>query len=261
MWLSHKLLSTLNFLDSLGIKQFVCDNEIWLFLGHASAHLWRCSAPTRIPTREHSKLTFILLVLVAATPASERKAARVPNPKISAGWKNSTAFSCESPGEPLVSCVWSRMVRGRLEAAVVDDATDQDGGSIKPDGVSYFGHDLQNGKCSVRIESTTEAHLGTWCCLLIAQNGEIFHGQVEVLKGKWNCHIKFQVAILTRFVSIAMLWILQLSCHKFVGHLIFSGFVFRSRTYNLLCHWWRRVESILDGNVRYQHSCKYSSEP
>ena len=82
------------------------------------------------------------------------------------------------------------MVHGRREAAVVDAASDGAGGTTGTDGVSYFGHDLQNGKCSVRIESTTRAHFGTWSCLLITQKGDVFYGNVEV-KGKPYCKVKF----------------------------------------------------------------------
>ena len=82
------------------------------------------------------------------------------------------------------------MVNGRREAVVFDDATDQAGRWTETDGVSHLRHDLQHGKCSVSIESTIEAHFGTWSCFLITQNGEVYNGQV-VVKGKWYCKVKF----------------------------------------------------------------------
>ena len=132
------------------------------------------------------ELTRFLLVLASLTSPSEQKAARVPHPKISARVNNSTAFSCESHGEPLASCIWSRKVNGQREATIVDDTASEADGLTEADRVSYFGHELENGKCSVRIGSMKKAHLGIWSCILIAKNGEIFTGQVEINEGKWS---------------------------------------------------------------------------
>ena len=81
-------------------------------------------------------------------------------------------------------------MNGRRTATVVDDAATQLGG------VSYFGHELKEGKCSVRIQSMTTGHFGTWSCLLVGENGDVFNGQVKVSKGKPYCKVNIHVAVL-----------------------------------------------------------------
>ena len=130
---------------------------------------------------------FIFLISGAITAASEKKAAVVPRYNISAVLGTSIEFSCESTGEPLISCIWSHTTNGKPQIAIFDDTVDKAGALKNADGVSYFAHELQQGRCSVRIEALTEAHLGKWSCVLIAENVDVFDGHVEVKgRGKWT---------------------------------------------------------------------------
>ena len=77
-------------------------------------------------------------------------------------------------------------MNGRHKVTIVDETVLKAGGSTEADGVSYFAHELQQGKCSVRIEALTEEHLGKWSCVLIGETGDVYEGQVEVNGNKWK---------------------------------------------------------------------------
>ena len=98
---------------------------------------------------------------------------------------NRTAnFTCESQGQPLSSCLWARTLKGQLEATVVDG----DGEYAPTDGIHFFFADEPNsGTCGVNIESVTEDHIGKWACALVADDGEVLTGEVELYSGKKLC--------------------------------------------------------------------------
>ena len=131
-----------------------------------------------------------------------------PKAAISSRLNTSLTFFCESNGIPLRSCLWGRTLNGRHATGVVDDTVVQAGGSTKTHGVSYLGHELQRGKCAIKIESMTEGHFGTWSCILIGRNGDVFNGQVKVLKGRWNS--KLTIPPLSLFFPSP--WALETGC-------------------------------------------------
>ena len=72
------------------------------------------------------------------------------------------------------------------------DAVAQSVGHAEIDRISVFGDGLQNGTCSLRIESITEEDFGTYACTLFDEAGVLLTGQVEIYaEGKsgifWTC--------------------------------------------------------------------------
>ena len=51
----------------------------------------------------------------------------------------------------------------------------------------------ESGKCSYRIESITEEHLGTWACSLVDHTGDLFTGQIELDTIESECKKSGQV--------------------------------------------------------------------
>ena len=62
-----------------------------------------------------------------------------------------------------------------------------DDGLRHVDKLSIINERLQNGKCSVKIESLTEAEFGTWACTLFGQTNVVFPGQVEISSERSDC--------------------------------------------------------------------------
>ena len=111
---------------------------------------------------------------VAVAPRSQKKAAR--SHAIIAELNTFQALSCETPGEPLRSCVWARPgMDGESEAMVLDKDS---GGLLESKNMSVVYED--NTKCSLKIEAVTKEHLGTWSCTLIGQTGGFFSGKIEL---------------------------------------------------------------------------------
>ena len=51
------------------------------------------------------------------------------------------------------------------------------------DGVVYISDNLVFGKCGVSIASVQENHYGLWSCTIVATEGQVLVGTVELVKG------------------------------------------------------------------------------
>ena len=115
-------------------------------------------------------------------PANQKKAARVVHSVVSAETDTSQTITCESENEALDWCVWRRPRTGQRQLiTIVEDAIAQvDDAQIDNSRILVFDHQLQNGNCSLSIQSITPEDFGTWSCTLFAQTGSVLTGQVEV---------------------------------------------------------------------------------
>ena len=116
------------------------------------------------------------LILAVVAAASRRSVPQISHLRITAAM-NSSKFSCQSTGQPLASCLWSRTINGLRDETLVDEEIGQAGGFLVTDGISYFGNELEDGKFSIRIESITSEHLGPGLAFCWKKSGDVFHAQ------------------------------------------------------------------------------------
>ena len=62
----------------------------------------------------------------------------------------------------------------------IDSQAVNNSGQTNVDGISHIGNGLNDGKCSIRIESITETDFGKWSCTLMSKSGQVFTGNVTV---------------------------------------------------------------------------------
>ena len=51
------------------------------------------------------------------------------------------------------------------------------------DGVEYLSGKLNEGECSVSIASVQPSHYGPWSCTLVAAEGHVLTGKVDIRAG------------------------------------------------------------------------------
>ena len=51
------------------------------------------------------------------------------------------------------------------------------------EGVEYLPDKMDEGKCGVFISSVQEDHYGRWSCAMVATQGQVFTGNVDVSRG------------------------------------------------------------------------------
>ena len=120
---------------------------------------------------------------------------------------------------------------GESEATVLDK---DDDGLLDSNKMSVVYDD--SAKCSLKIKSVTEEHLGTWSCTLVDQTGGLFSGKIELSTIDSEC-------------SVTNLHFLS-NLRPLVPNISFifeTRFNFRNSTDRLLWHW-RRPENLLHGN-------------
>lgn len=155
----------------------------------------------------------ILLLSVVIFPGKQKKAALVAHPLVVAETNTSETITCESHWEALDSCVWGRPVKGQRELITIEkDATAQvDAGQIDNGRISTYGDGLQNGNCSLRIQSITAEDFGTWFCALFGETGSLLTGQVEITHES-----KLSIKTLAIFRQQKYLWIVIVYSDLFV---------------------------------------------
>ena len=89
------------------------------------------------------------------------------------------SLTCESDGLVLSSCFWARTTEAERKVVEVTEDT----GDHPMDGITPLAYKLTDGVCSIWIRALQEEHYGLWSCTMVATEGRILHGMVE-LKGK-----------------------------------------------------------------------------
>ena len=67
---------------------------------------------------------------------------------------------------------------------LIDDDVIKNGGETEVGGIFYKGDGLVGGDCGLEIETFRVDDIGRWKCTLVARNGDIFTGQVDLEDGK-----------------------------------------------------------------------------
>ena len=111
--------------------------------------------------------------------------ADVSQPGVVSKLNASVQLSCESSGEPLDLCLWEASRNGDRGAVLIFNDIEKDEGHL-PEGISSFGSALDEGKCGIKIHSVHEHDMAQWSCTLVATNGRVFIGNVEVLDDRKN---------------------------------------------------------------------------
>ena len=73
-------------------------------------------------------------------------------------------------------------MNGTRQTIVVDRALTENNAMIAVDRVSYLADDdgLDQGNCTLTIQSVTESHAGLWSCTLMSKNSTVLSGAVHV---------------------------------------------------------------------------------
>ena len=74
----------------------------------------------------------------------------------------------------------------------------------------------ESGKCSLKIESVTEEHFGTWACTLVDHAGHLFAGQIELnmKDSEWG---KFRPVRAVSTCSLVVAWISEIQPTVYFG--------------------------------------------
>ena len=116
-------------------------------------------------------------MLTALTSSVNRQSdATMPLQFILPTVNGSADLTSETNGLPLSSCFWSRTVRGHREIVTLENGVIHD----PVDGVSYQTDKLIEGQCGVSISSIQGNHYGQWSCTLVATEGQVLSGTVDV---------------------------------------------------------------------------------
>ena len=109
--------------------------------------------------------------------ASRISAAVLPHPFAVPTLNTSVDFTCESDGLPLSSCFWARTTTGgQRQVVLLENGVKHD----PVDGVDYLSDKISEGVCGVSISSVQENHYGNWSCTVVATEGRVLTGNVEV---------------------------------------------------------------------------------
>ena len=122
---------------------------------------------------------------VVTAQGKHKRLAYVPQPQVLAKLNASVQLSCECFDEPLDVCLWEGSRNGNRGTVLIFNGSEKDGGPF-PEGISAFESALHEGKCGIKIHSVHEHDMAQWSCKLMANNGRIFTGNVEVLDDRKN---------------------------------------------------------------------------
>ena len=131
---------------------------------------------------EASKLILWFSDPSESSQASYEEFAQVPHPIVCATLNTSQVSTFESKGHPLRLCVWGRIITsgGQWETILIDEQTVRNSGWTPVYGIYYVGNGLDDGNCSISIESVAQRDIGTWSCTLLSKAGTVFQGVVDV---------------------------------------------------------------------------------
>ena len=73
-----------------------------------------------------------------AVPVSQTRRARVPQLMIVTELNAPQTLSCQSPGQPVGSCVWGHHLNGSSQPVIIDEEAVRNGGGTPVEGVSFL---------------------------------------------------------------------------------------------------------------------------
>ena len=128
--------------------------------------------------------------------ASKTSEAIVRRSVVAPKLNESLGLTFQSDRLPLSACFWAHSVRGERQLVALQGGIDHD----PVDGVEYFSDKLSGCKCGVSISSVKDDLYGPWSCTLVASEGQVLAGKVDVLKGNL-----FQLRISRRLLQARLL--------------------------------------------------------